>query len=82
MSAAHEDLRPAERPTAAAPHALRRNWVARTRLSTAQTQRYSRFVVNAKRGLAIAAALLVALVLVYSLQPRDRNSKRLAHARF
>jgi len=78
MSAARDEVRPAESPAAPPQHALRRNWVARTRLSTAQTQRYSRFVVNAKRGLAIAAALLVALVLLYSFQPRDRNSKRLA----
>ena len=52
---------------------LRRDWASRTRISAHQSERYSRFVVLAKRGLLIAAAVLIAAVLVYSLQPRQRE---------
>jgi lipopolysaccharide export system protein LptC len=50
-----------------------RNWSSRTRISADQTQRYSQFVTLAKRGLLIAAGVLIAAVLVYSLQPRQRQ---------
>lgn len=59
-------------PVSAAPRP-QRNWSSRVRVSAHQTERYSRFVVLAKRGLLIAAGVLIAAVLVYSLQPRQRE---------
>ena len=77
-------------PRSDAPHAIaeplpaltlarsRRDWSSRVRLDVRQTERYTRFVVIAKRGLLVAAAVLLAAVLAYSLQPRQQNSNRLA----
>lgn len=56
----------------------RRDWSARARGSMRQTERYTNFVVVAKRGLLVAAAVLLAAVLAYSLQPRQQSSNRLA----
>lgn len=52
-----------------------RDWSSRTRISASQTERYSRFVILAKRGLLIAAGVLIAAVLVFSLQPRQREQQ-------
>jgi lipopolysaccharide export system protein LptC len=57
---------------------LRRDWSARARADVRQTERYTLFVVYAKRGLLIAAAVLLAVVLAYSLQPRQQNANRIA----
>ncbi len=56
----------------------RRDWSSRVRLDVRETERYTRFVVIAKRGLLVAAAVLLAAVLAYSLQPRQQNANRLA----
>ncbi len=56
----------------------RRDWSSRVRLDVRQTERYTRFVVIAKRGLAVAVLILVGAVLAYSLQSRQQNSNRLA----
>ncbi|HEY6578517.1 MAG TPA: LPS export ABC transporter periplasmic protein LptC [Rhizomicrobium sp.] len=55
-----------------------RDWNARVRASARQTERYSRFVTIMKRALPLAAAALMAAVLVYALQPRQENSRRVA----
>ena len=55
-----------------------RDWGARVRASARQTERYSRFVAVMKRALPLTAAGLVAAVLVYALQPRQENSRRVA----
>ena len=56
---------------------LRPDWSARARADVRETERYTRFVVLAKRGLLGAAAILLAAVLVYSLQPRQQSNERL-----
>jgi lipopolysaccharide export system protein LptC len=56
---------------------LRPDWSARARADVRQTERYTRFVVYAKRGLLVAAAILLAAVLVYSLQPRQQSNERI-----
>lgn len=70
----------AERPAAAAESALppqsarpRRDWAARTRATALDTLRYSRFVLLMKRVLPIAASVLIAAVLIYSLVPRQSD---------
>ncbi len=60
-------------PVAAAAPRPQRDWSSRVRSDAHQTERYSRFVTLAKRGLLIAAGVLIAAVLVYSLQPRQRE---------
>ena len=74
-------------PHSDAPHALaeplsaaglarsRRDWSSRARADLRQTERYTHFVVIAKRGLLIAAAVLVTAVLAYSLQPRQNGNQ-------
>ena len=57
---------------------VRRDWTARARAHAHDTERYTRFVVRAKRGLLIASGLLLALVLAYALQPRQQNGKHIA----
>jgi lipopolysaccharide export system protein LptC len=56
---------------------LRPDWAARARADVRQTERYTRFVVFAKRALLGAAAILLAAVLVYTLQPRQQSNERL-----
>jgi lipopolysaccharide export system protein LptC len=67
-------------PATAAPRP-RRDWSSRTRISAHQTERYSRFVILAKRGLLIAAGVLIAAVVVYSLQPRQREQLAMSFQR-
>lgn len=55
-----------------------RDWGARVRVSMRQTARYSRFVGIMKRVLPVAAAALMAAVLIYALQPRQEQSRRVA----
>lgn len=64
-------------PSAAMPR-VRRDWTARARAHVHDTERYTRFVVQAKRGLLVASGLLLALVLAYALQPRQQNGKHIA----
>ncbi|MGD0191646.1 MAG: LPS export ABC transporter periplasmic protein LptC [Rhizomicrobium sp.] len=49
------------------------DWSVRARADLQQTERYTRFVVIAKRVLLGAAAVLLAAVLIYTLQPRQKN---------
>jgi lipopolysaccharide export system protein LptC len=67
-------------PAIAAPRP-RRDWSSRTRISADQAERYSRFVILAKRGLLVAAGILIAAVLVYSLQPRQREQLAMSFQR-
>jgi len=60
----------------------RLDWTSRARENAHATERYTRFVIVAKRVLLIAAAALLGAVLVYSLQPRQQNSTRLATMSF
>jgi lipopolysaccharide export system protein LptC len=60
----------------------RRDWSARARTDLRETERYTRFVVIAKRGLIGAAVILLAAVFAYSLQSRQHNSNRLAEMSF
>lgn len=53
-------------------------WTQRKRATSTDVQRYSRFVVIMKRALPMAAAVLLAAVIAYSLQPRQQDSKRMA----
>jgi len=71
---------PRRNPTPAAvaqPLAPRRrtgmDWAARTRVSIAESKRYTRFVTIMKRTLLLAALALLAAVLAYTLQPRQRD---------
>jgi lipopolysaccharide export system protein LptC len=54
----------------------RRDWSARARADLRQTERYTRFVGIAKRGLLGLAAVLLAAVLAYSLQPRQQTGQQ------
>ncbi len=51
----------------------RRDWTARTRDNALNALRYSRFVTVMKRALPITAALLIAVVIVYALIPRQSD---------
>ncbi|MEI9989225.1 MAG: LPS export ABC transporter periplasmic protein LptC [Rhizomicrobium sp.] len=55
-----------------------RDWTARTRDTAMNALRYSRFVVVMKRVLPIAAGLLIAAVIAYSLMPRQSEKMSLA----
>jgi lipopolysaccharide export system protein LptC len=55
-----------------------RDWTARTRDTAMNALRYSRFVSVMKRALPVAAALLIAAVIAYSLVPRQSDKMRLA----
>jgi lipopolysaccharide export system protein LptC len=67
----------AEPLAAATIRRLRPDWSARARADVRQTERYTRFVVFAKRGLLVAAAVLLAAVVAYSLQPRQQSNEHL-----
>jgi lipopolysaccharide export system protein LptC len=47
------------------------DWTARIRGTPLEAQRYSLFVLRMRRGLVVAAVVLLATVLVYSLIPRQ-----------
>lgn len=69
-------------PISGAPAArARRDWTARTRDTALNALRYSRFVTVMKRALPIAAAGLIAIVIVYSLIPRQSEKVSLAWER-
>jgi lipopolysaccharide export system protein LptC len=68
----------AEPLSAAAQARSRRDWSSRARADLRQTERYTHFVVIAKRGLLVAAGVLLAAVLAYSLQPRQQNANRIS----
>lgn len=51
----------------------RLEWTARARLPVADPRQYTRFVKIMKRVLLLAALALLVAVIVYSLQPRDKN---------
>lgn len=68
----------AERLGPAPAPRMRRDWSARTRAGALETERYTRFVVIAKRVLLVAAAVLIAAIVAFSLQPRQSSNKRLA----
>ncbi|MEJ0025076.1 MAG: LPS export ABC transporter periplasmic protein LptC [Rhizomicrobium sp.] len=57
---------------------FQRDWTARTRDTAMGALRYSRFVVVMKRVLPIAAGLLIAAVIAYSLVPRQSERLSLA----
>jgi lipopolysaccharide export system protein LptC len=75
-------------PKSQSPHAIaeplssvarsRIDWTMRARASLQQTERYTQFVVIAKRGLLIAAAIVLLAVIAYSLQPRQQNQTTIA----
>lgn len=56
----------------------RRDWAARARADAHQSERYTRFVVIAKRVLLAFAGVLLTVVLIYSLQPRQPNGQHIA----
>ncbi|HEY0300472.1 MAG TPA: hypothetical protein VGC36_04025, partial [Rhizomicrobium sp.] len=60
-------------PMSGAPARERRDWTARTRDTALDALRYSRFVTVMKRALPITAALLIAVVIVYALIPRQSD---------
>ncbi len=57
---------------------FQRDWTARTRDTAMGALRYSRFVLVMKRVLPIAAGLLIAAVIAYSLVPRQSEKLSLA----
>ena len=57
---------------------FQRDWTARTRDTAMGALRYSRFVVVMKRVLPLAAGLLIAAVIAYSLVPRQSEKLSLA----
>jgi lipopolysaccharide export system protein LptC len=58
-------------PGPSAKSRRRGDWAARTRGTPLEALRYSLFVARMRRGLVIAAAVLLATVLVYTLIPRQ-----------
>ena len=81
MSLSGEPSRALAEPMPAVGARRQRDWTSRTRISASQTERYSRFVIVAKRGLLIAAGVLIAAVLVFSLQPRQREQLAMSFQR-
>ncbi|MEI9994158.1 MAG: LPS export ABC transporter periplasmic protein LptC [Rhizomicrobium sp.] len=65
-------------PITAKPARPNRDWTARTRDTAMNALRYSRFVMVMKRVLPIAAGLLIAAVIAYSLVPRQSEKLSLA----
>jgi lipopolysaccharide export system protein LptC len=59
----------------------RRDWTARTRDTALNALRYSRFVTVMKRALPITAAAIIAVVVVFSLLPRQSDKIQLAYER-
>ena len=60
---------------------VRRDWTARTRDTALNALRYSRFVSVMKRALPATAAALIAIVIVFSLLPRQSDRISLAYER-
>src|SRR5476651_524224 len=59
----------------------RRDWTARTRDTALNALRYSRFVTVMKRALPITAAAIIAVVVAFSLLPRQSDKIQLAYER-
>jgi lipopolysaccharide export system protein LptC len=62
----------------APPRHARVGWAAGKRVSAAEVQRYSRFVIIMKRALPLAALALLSVVVAYSLVPRQPDQAKLA----
>ncbi len=62
------------------PHPLR-DWTDRTRSTAMQALRYTRFVAFMKRTLPLAAAVIVAAVVAYSVVPRHPEGVSLGYQR-
>jgi lipopolysaccharide export system protein LptC len=56
-----------------------RDWTARTRDTALNALRYSRFVTLMKRALPISAGVLIAIVLIYALLPRQSDKLTFAY---
>ena len=56
-----------------------RDWTARTRDTAITAVRYSRFVTLMKRALPIAAGVLIAVVIIYALLPRQSDKLSFAY---
>ena len=69
---------PISPPKARVRDRFRSDWTARTRDTAIGALRYSRFVGVMKRALPIAAGLLIAAVIAYSLVPRQSEKLSLA----
>jgi lipopolysaccharide export system protein LptC len=54
------------------------DWADQRRASAVEVQRYSRFVIVMKRALPLAAMALLAVVVAYSLVPRQPDQAKLA----
>ena len=59
----------------------RRDWTARTRDTAFDALRYSRFVTVMKRALPLAAGILIAVVVVYAMLPRQSDKLSFAYER-
>ena len=55
------------------PMRKRRDWAARPRGTMLDAERYTRFVSIMKRALPIVALVLIAAVVVYAVQPRQKD---------
>jgi lipopolysaccharide export system protein LptC len=78
MTAGHDIARDTP-PRPATPSSVLRSrvaWTSRNLSSLSDVQRYTRFVGVMKRALPMAAAVLLAAVLAYALQPRQQGGKR------
>lgn len=62
--------------TSPSPHS-RIDWVTQRRASAVEVRRYSRFVIVMKRALPMAAFVLIAAVVAYSLVPRQANQAKI-----
>lgn len=65
--------RTVQRPAPLPRRAPRREWTTRARSTILGAQRYSRFVAMMKRTLPAAALMLIAAVVVYAVQPRQKG---------
>jgi lipopolysaccharide export system protein LptC len=65
-------------PIAGTEPKVKRDWTARTRDTAMHALRYSRFVGVMKRILPVTAGLLIAVVIVYALVPRQSDKLSLA----
>ena len=68
-------------PLGGIPLRVRRDWTARTRDTALNALHYSRFVAVMKRALPITAGAIIAVVVVYSLVPRQSDRISLAYER-
>jgi lipopolysaccharide export system protein LptC len=58
-----------------------RDWAARTRATSLDSIRYSRFVGLMKRALPIAASVIIAAVLIYAFVPRQSDKITMVYQR-